>query len=105
VPTDAEEILYGDIRLEGMTVEISEDNAKKTGSTKGPTVADAEVLDPPVVAQNGSDRSERLRSYRRRRQLEAFHRQCDKLGVPEDVRRRLLKMGGRPTAPDAYAGR
>lgn len=40
--------------------------------------------------------------YRRWR-LRRFHRRCDRLRIPADVRERLLKMGDTP--PDWYAGR
>lgn len=41
--------------------------------------------------------------WRRARRLRAFHRRCDRLRIPDDVRVRLLKASNK--APDWYAGR
>lgn len=41
--------------------------------------------------------------------LRRFHRKCDKLGVPGEVRERMIRMaeqsGEKLRAPDWYAGR
>lgn len=52
---------------------------------------------------------EKLMTRRERRRLNRFHRKCDRLGVPSDVRHRIIRMaaatGEKLKAPDWYAGR
>jgi len=44
-----------------------------------------------------------LKDWLAARRLRKFHRDCDRLRIPADVRVRLLKISDR--APDWYAGR
>lgn len=45
----------------------------------------------------------RISDWRKARRLRRFHRRCDRLGIPQDVRVRLLRISDE--APDWYAGR
>lgn len=50
-----------------------------------------------------------MRAWLEQRRLDRFHRKCDRLGVPADVRSAYLRMcrssGKKPSAPTWYAGR
>lgn len=51
----------------------------------------------------------RFQAWLASRRLARFHRRCDRLGIPGDVRRRMVraatKTGKKLKAPDWYAGR
>lgn len=46
---------------------------------------------------------QRIRRAFDRWQMRRFHRSCDRLGIPDDTRERILKAT--KSAPDWYAGR